>query len=255
MIATAPAMSPELIADHQRWLERKAAQDRKNAEEMAKVMPPFADLARNPAAMQMLAKRDPAAVDDRPEDEADLADRRARTLEDERLMRFRRVCPPEFMAKINTAMLINPAAFERVAQWNGTFPGPCAFGSTGTAKTRAAWSAIGRLWVRENRPFAWFPVKRLVTEFERYESKGLADEFWANYSAPRFSLLFVDDVDKINWQFESQMSALFSFYDWIYRAHIPCISTTNKPREWWAEKMGEAFVRRLFNEAHFEVKF
>lgn len=33
------------------------------------------------------------------------------------------------------------------------------------------------------------------------------------------------------------------------------ITTTNKDRAWWSEKMGEAFARRLFEGAHFEVVF
>lgn len=177
------------------------------------------------------------------------------TAEGERLARFRRVCDPEFSRKIERAKLTNAEAFDRVAQWDGSFPGPLAVGPTGASKTRAAWSAIGRLWVRENRPFAWFPAKRLVTEFERYESRDAADEFWRYYSAPRFRVLFVDDLDKLNWQFESQCAAIFQFYDWIYRGRIACLTTTNKDRAWWADKMGDPFTRRLFDEAHFEVRF
>lgn len=171
----------------------------------------------------------------------------------ERLARFRRVCPPEFMQRIDRTQLAHPEAFDAVAQWDGRFPGPLAVGNTGTAKTRAAWSALGRLNVDENRSFAWFPVKRLITEFVRYESKDIADEFWRYYRG--FNLLFVDDLDKINWQFESEIAALFQFYDWAYRENRPLITTTNKDRAWWAEKMGDAFARRLFDEAHRTVTF
>lgn len=177
------------------------------------------------------------------------------TPEYERMEKFKKVCDARFLHKIDRAKLANPRAFDRVADWNGSFPGPLAIGPTGLAKTRAAWSALGRLWVREGKAFAWFPVKRLITEFERYESKGYADEFWKAYSPPRFKVLFVDDIDKLNWQFESQGASLWAFYDWVYRAEIACITTTNKPEEWWEEKMGEAFVRRLFTDSHFQVKF
>lgn len=177
------------------------------------------------------------------------------TPQGERLARFRRVCDPEFMQRIDRTKLKNHQAFDSVANWDGKFPGPLAQGKTGTAKTRAAWSAIARLWVTEGRAYAWFPVKRLITEFTRFESKDLADEFFKWYGEPRFNLLLVDDADKINWQFESEAGILFQFYDWIYRSKMPCITTTNRNRAWWMNHAGDAFVRRLFDDAHQEIEF
>lgn len=175
------------------------------------------------------------------------------TPEGERLCRFRKICPPEFLAKIDRAKLRNPAAFDRVALWDGRFPGPLAWGDTSMAKSRAAWSALGRLWVKEARGFTHFTARRLVAELQRYEERGISEEFFRQQTF--FSVLLVDDIDKINWQFESQGAALFAFYDWVYSRRIACISTTNRPRAWWAEKMGDAFARRLFEGAHTEVRF
>jgi len=177
----------------------------------------------------------------------------ALTPEGERMAAFKRICPPEFMHRIDRTQLPKPAAFDLLAGWDGSYPGPIGFGITDTAKTRAAWSALGRLYVKENRPFAWFPARRLATELERYEKHDAASEFFRAYS--HYKALFVDDIDKINWQFESQKEQLFAFYDWIYRANVPCITTTNKDRVWWADKMGDAFTRRIFEDAHFEIKF
>ena len=191
-----------------------------------------------------------------PESDAERAERERRVQEvqqSERTARFRRVCPSEFMQRVDQAQLSNQAAYERVKAWNGSFPGPLCTGATGASKTRAAWAALYSLNALQNRSFAWFPVKRLITEFARYESKDLADEFWKFYGS--FSVLFVDDLDKLNAQFESELSTIFAFYDWIYREHRPCITTTNKPREWWVNLMGEAHTRRLFDDAHFEVRF
>lgn len=188
-----------------------------------------------------------------PEQRAEMEKRRIESDRVDRLSKFRRICPPEFMQRIDRSLLANPAAFDSVAKWDGHFPGPLASGATGSAKTRAVWSALGRLNVEEGRSFAWFPVKRLITEFVRYESKDAADEFWRFYRG--FNVLFVDDLDKINWQFESEGAALFQFYDWAYRDNRPVITTTNKDRAWWANKQGDAFARRLFDEAHFHVKF
>lgn len=175
------------------------------------------------------------------------------TDEGKRLANFRKICPPEFMAKIDRTKVPNPAAFDTVAGWNGRTPGILAWGDTDTAKSRAAWSALGRLYVKEGRTFAWFSAKRLVDELERYESKHAGDEFWRFYSG--YDMLFVDDADKINWQFESQGILLFQFYDWVYRAQRPCITTTNRSREWWTKGLGGAFTRRLFDDCHSAVKF
>lgn len=177
----------------------------------------------------------------------------ALTPEGQRMADFRKTCPAEFCQHPDKARLPDATAFFAVSQWQGAFPGPLAVGATQMAKTRAAWSALGALYVRGGKSFAWFPVKRLLTEFIKYESKDLADEFYRQYS--RFDVLFVDDIDKVNWSFESETSALFQFYDWIYRNHRPCITTTNNTEAWWKKKMGDAFTRRLFQDAHFAVTF
>jgi DNA replication protein DnaC len=191
-----------------------------------------------------------------PETPEERADRERRIIaqgEADRLASFRKICPPEFMERVNRARLTDGEAFDQVAAWSGKFPGIIASGPTGSAKTRSCWSALGRLNVREGRSFAWFPVKRMVTEFQKFESKDLADEFWKWYS--KWEILVVDDLDKINWQFNSEPAALFQFYDWIYREKRPCLTTTNHGRNWWSDKMGDAFARRLFDDAHVAVNF
>jgi hypothetical protein len=175
------------------------------------------------------------------------------TPEGQRMARFRQLCPVEFMQKVDRTKLKYPAAYDRATAWNGSFRGPVLFGEHGSRKTGAAWSVLGRLFVNDGREFAWWPVKKLVSDLEEYEQANMAEAFWRKYS--RLDVLMVDDIDKINWSFPSQPSALFAFYDWIYRDHRPCITTTNKDRAWWTERMGDAFARRLFEDAHFEVKF
>jgi len=48
------------------------------------------------------------------------------TPEGERMAKFKNACPEEFLQRINRTLLKNPAAFDRVALWDGKFPGPCA---------------------------------------------------------------------------------------------------------------------------------
>lgn len=175
------------------------------------------------------------------------------TPEGQRLARFKQMCPVEFQQVVNRSRLANVAAYDRVTSWDGSFRGPVLSGKTGTRKTGAAWDCLSRLYVHCGMDFAWWPVKKLVTDLEEYEAANMAEAFWRKYS--RMGVLMVDDLDKINWSFESQKSALFAFYDWIYRDHRPCITTTNKDRAWWTERMGEAFARRLFEDAHFTIQF
>ena len=171
----------------------------------------------------------------------------------ERLAKFKVACPEEFFVPVERARLKNPVAFDRVANWDGHFRGPCATGATGGSKTRAVWQALRRLWCEKEKSFTWFTAKRLISCMEDDNERGNFSTFFKN--ARGVTLLFVDDLDKINWQFESNAEALFSFYDWVYREHRACVTTTNKDRRWWSDKMGDAFARRLFDDASFEVKF
>lgn len=175
----------------------------------------------------------------------------ALTPEGERLAKFKNACPEEFFRKIDRTLLKNLPAFDAVASWDGSFPGPCAVGPTSCGKTRAAWSALGRLWVKNSLGFSWWPVRKLLSAIE--EDNGSLDGLLWKHSASK--ILFIDDADKTNWQFESKTEALFAFYDYVYRKNMPCITTTNKDRKWWSNKMGDAFTRRLFEDACREVKF
>lgn len=170
----------------------------------------------------------------------------------DRLARFRKACPPQFMAKIEPHRLSNPSQFATVAAWKGTFPGFCCLGPTGGGKTRAVWSALGRLCVEEGRTFTWFTAKRLSEVYFEYHMDGEPERFWIDQS--RFEILFLDDIDKIE-QNSRNDTLLWEFADWIYRDKRPCISTTNQDRDWWTRRMGESFIRRFMDEAQVEVKF
>ena len=175
------------------------------------------------------------------------------TPEGQRLKEFKRVCPEKFFVKIDRALLPYPEQFDRVAKWDGTFPGPMAWGAADTAKTLAAWSVMGRLYVKQNRPFAWFPAKRLITEMHEADEGGDLNNFFRRYS--HFRVLMVDDVEKVNLEFGSTIELLFAFYDWVYRSRIPCITTSNQGPDFWDAKMGEGMTRRLFKDAHYAVEF
>jgi len=175
------------------------------------------------------------------------------TPEATRLEAFKRTCDAEFLQRIDRTRLPNPTAFDAVALWDGKFPGRIATGPTATAKTRAAWSALGRLYVKENRKFKWYHVRNLTLALEAEEGQGYLADFFRHLD--HYHVIMIDDVDKINWQFDSTKQQLFAFYDWVYRTKKPCLTTTNKNRAWWAKMMGDAFARRLFDDAHHSVEF
>ena len=174
------------------------------------------------------------------------------TPEGQRLTRFRIVCPPEFMRKIDRSQLNTPEAFDRVAKWDGTAPGPLAFGPTGCGKTRAAWSALGRLCVREGKSISFYTTKRLTEVYFEHHMKG--DPTWLWRQLASLNAILIDDLDKMELN-DRNATMLFEFYDWVYREHRPVITTTNRDRDWWSGKMGTAFCRRLFDEAHTIVSF
>lgn len=176
-----------------------------------------------------------------------------RTPEGERAADFKRVCDECFYHEIDYLRVKNRSTFDRVVNWDGQFPGPCATGVTGAGKTFAAWQALRHLYVKKNRSFKWFPVRLLVTELERYEKHECAHDFFRQIDM--FRVLFIDDIDKINWDFESHAQMLFVFMDWVYRTKKPCIVTTNRSRSWWEQKAGAALVRRLFVDGCVEVEF
>jgi DNA replication protein DnaC len=171
------------------------------------------------------------------------------TPEGQRMTAFRKVWPARFQEKLDRKRLKNPKAFDAVAAWDGRAPGMLAYGPTGHAKTWAVWVALGRLYVRENQTFVFFPIARLLDRIKKLE--GLEP---ALFDSRGCRIVFVDDADKFNADFDSERVALFEFYDHMSVTKRPVITTTNQDRKWWEKRMGEAFARRLFEETTV-VKF
>lgn len=231
-----PAKAEQLLREAEAWSALQARRREQKATADAKFAQARAELA---ATLAKLPDKVEIPYDQTPEGQ--------------RATKFAAILPERFRGPIDYGMVRKRVPFDRVLNWDGRFPAPAATGLSGYGKTFASWWALRRLYVVENKAFAWFPVRRLVTELERYEKAGCADEFFRSYNL--FPILFVDDVDKINWDFESEAQMLFAFFDWVYRTQKPCIATTNRDRAWWKAKMGDAFVRRLFDEACMEVEF
>lgn len=175
------------------------------------------------------------------------------TAEGERFERFKRTCDPVFFVEVDFTKIRNRVAYDKVMRWDGRFPGPALHGDTGIGKSFAAWQILRELYVKKAIPFKWFPVRDLVNEMKRYEDNECTADFFRQIDF--FKIIYVDDIDKINWDFNSSIQMLFSFLDWVYRAKKPCIVTTNRDRAWWKAKAGDALVRRLFDDGFVEVNF
>lgn len=175
------------------------------------------------------------------------------TPEGERLARFKRTCDEAFLVEVDFMKIRDRRGYDHVVNWDGKFPGPVLTGATGIGKTFAAWQTLRELYVKKGMPFKWFPARDLVNEMIRYEQNECTADFFRQIDF--FRILFVDDIDKINWDFDSSVQMLFSFLDWVYRTKKPCIVTTNRDRAWWKAKCGEALVRRLFDGGFVEVCF
>jgi hypothetical protein len=155
-------------------------------------------------------------------------------------------CPVEFQKPIDLA-LVRPA-YHTLMKWDGTFPGYCCVGDTSAGKTRACWRVL------ENIP-GWFHY---------YGARDLIDAQWDWHGdmwekiftgpACTIPLVFLDDVDKVALN-SLTTELLFTFFDLIYERQIPCLSTTNRDRKWWLDKMGAAFTRRFMDGGLVELKF
>jgi hypothetical protein len=170
----------------------------------------------------------------------------------ERAHRFYRACPEEFRGPIKKDMLPDALAFQSVADWDGTYPGPIAWGPTNTAKSRAVWVALRRLCIDKAQTFTWHTAKQLTERYFKHHMEGEPEKFWEYFL--RTELTYIDDVDKLELNDRNQ-GVLFEFYDWAYRDHRPVIATTNKSRAWWVDRMGDAHTRRMFDDAHRAVEF
>lgn len=174
------------------------------------------------------------------------------TEEGQRASQFKVGCPKEFCTAINRNILKNPWAFDQVAKWDGTYPGPLAAGPTGQSKTRAAWSALGRLYVKNGKRITSFTAKRLTEKYFEHHMDGEPQRFWAALS--RFDAFLIDDIDKLERN-QRNDTTIFEVLDWIYANHRPVICTTNRDRAWWTDSLGTAFARRMFDECFFSVQF
>jgi DNA replication protein DnaC len=171
----------------------------------------------------------------------------------ERQSEFDRITSDEFAKPIDRSKVRSIDAFDAVSGWDGKYPGVFAFGQAGTGKTRACWSALRRLYCDEQRSFRWWTGRRLSDDYYGDFRDGDPDAFWHRLRYHR--AFFVDDLDKFDLSQERSAGFLFELADRIYRDHLPFLVTSNHSRDWWRKALGEAFIRRMFDEATRPVQF
>jgi hypothetical protein len=161
-------------------------------------------------------------------------------------------CPAEFQKPIDLS-LVRPA-YHTLMKWDGTFPGYCCVGDTNSGKTRACWSVLSAL----SAGFTYYGARDLIDAHWDWHG-GMWDKVFGTWRLMhgchhQLHVMLLDDVDKVAMN-PITTELLFNFYDIVYEEQIPCLSTTNRSRQWWKDKMGEAFTRRFLDDGQKELQF
>jgi len=152
-------------------------------------------------------------------------------------------------------LLPNLEATRAAFRWDGRFPGLLLTGPTGTGKTRTAIALLRKLCVEGRLRLKAYSLQALLGDLEEYNKHGRTRGYdGPNPYRTRADILFIDDIDKFNRQFQSQATMLWEFYNWVYADGRAALSTTQMSLEEWEKLMGASFARRL-REAHHIIPF
>lgn len=196
-----------------------------------------------------------------PEEEAAVT---AKVIENNRMERFRLMCPPEFQKKIDTTLIPNLEAWNLADKWNGGFPGIWIWSNdTGKAKSRMLWRKFGQLHVRNGKVVARITGANLAEEYHDAFNKSRTAEFYAQFG--KMGVVMLDDLDKMAMP-DSELPygqqeqglrngrMLRELFDRFYEWHVPVLVTANEPINFFAQRIGPSAERRM-REVCQEVSF
>jgi len=249
----------EMAAGEQLAVAQAKAEEYRSAQAASESTHAVGEMA--PWLAEMAAKWQARANDTELQKAAE-AERLARLREIERTRRAERedhwlkLCPRDFAEPVDWAQVANPAAFRKVLDWDGSYPGLLLIGPTGTGKSRSAWQVLKKLCVEKPQFFRFYKLRSLLSELAEFEKNGNSRAYSGPnpYYIASGQIVFIDDIDKANRQFHSQISSLWDYYDWIRSERIPSITTTNISLQRWEQEISPSFARRL-KEAHTLINF
>lgn len=201
------------------------------------------------AILEAWTAKESSEPTNRPEIKRDTAS----ILRQQRLDRFRELCPAEFRAAIDRAKVPNLAAWDDADRWDGTHPGIWLWShETGRAKSRMLWRQFGRLHVEHGKRILRITGQQLAEEYFAQHMAGEPREFYKWVS--RHQVLMLDDLDKIDTAEMRTAKMLRELWDVIYAEHIAVLVTANEPPAHFEQKLGRSLGRRIAESVR-EIKF
>lgn len=188
----------------------------------------------------------------------------AKVIRDNRMERFRLMCPIEFQKKIDESQIPNLEAWKIADKWEGGFPGIWIWSNdTGKAKTRMLWRKFGQLHVKQGKVVARITGVNLAEEYHDAFNKSRTSEFYAQFA--KLGIVMLDDLDKMAMHdpsapFGQQEQGLRNgrmlreLFDKFYEWHVPVLVTSNEPIKFFAERIGPSAERRMREVCH-EIAF
>lgn len=173
-------------------------------------------------------------------------------LADQRMERFKALCPLEFQQPIDRARLPNLVAWDEADAWSGEAPGLWLWShETGRGKTRMAWRQFGRAHVRKGQYVLKATGQSLCESYFEAHMDGDPRAFYRRMLQP--DLLIIDDLDKAEIT-ERNRRAIRELFDELYSHRKAVIVTSNEPIEFFNAGLGESCVRRM-REVCREIRF
>ena len=164
--------------------------------------------------------------------------RSSEVLREQRLARFNDLCPAQFRERIRRELLPNLTAWDAADAWTGGHPGIWLWSAaTGLGKTRMLWRHLGRMHVEHGRSILKLSGQAMAEEYFRLHMDGKPGDFyrWLEQS----DLIFLDDLDKIDFSNPRSPRMLRETFDKFYEAKKPVLVTANEPIAWFGSTLGE----------------
>lgn len=174
-------------------------------------------------------------------------------LRNQRMERFKAICPSEFRKPIDRSLLPNVKAWDAADKWAGAFPGIWLWShETGRAKTRMLWRQFGRLHVGSGKMILKASGQCLAEEYFSAHMDGEPRAFYR--WAMKHDIVMIDDIDKLDTSDARAAKMLRELFDCLYSENKPVLATSNEPIAFFERKIGASTARRM-REVCVEVCF